>query len=210
MQVIKCGSIGIAYKKAVEYILRKGVIKQIHGVDVLQANECALEIRVDNYDDWSDLAPFGEMSNKTYVDEFLNPDKGDHPYTYGERICNFGVGYNQLNVVIEKLRKEKYTRQSVIVIWNPITDNVMEDCPCMQHIQFYFDDADNFTMKVLFRSNDWYGALMSNLSGMKQVFTIVADAIDVVPVRMVWESNCPHIYWYNIEECERKWGLVNR
>jgi thymidylate synthase len=205
MQVIKCSGIGSAYNKAVEYVLRKGVIKHIHGKDVLQANECALEIRVDNLDDWSELAPFGEMSNQTYIDEFLNPDKGGHPYTYGERICNYS-GYDQLTTVIEKLREERYTRQAIIAIWNPISDNSMKDCPCMQHIQFYFDDSDNFTMKVLFRSNDWYGALMSNLSGMKKVFKVVADALEVIPVKMVWEANCPHIYWYNIEECKKKWG----
>jgi thymidylate synthase (methanogen type) len=208
MRVIQCSSLSDAYYKGVKYILDRGVIKHIHDVDVLQANECALEIKVDNNNDWSELAPFGEQSNNEYVNNFLNPYKGDFTYTYGERICNYN-SYNQLDAAIKTLQTEKLSRQSVIVIWNPKTDNDMSDCPCLQHIQFYFGDKDNFTMKVLFRSNDWYGALLSNLNGLKSVFKLVGSKIDAEPKRLILDANCPHIYWHNVDECRKKWSIVD-
>ena len=205
MRVIQCSSIPNAYEKGIKYVLDNGKQKHVHNTDVKQANEVALEIKISNELLESKIAPFGFESNQSYIDDFLNPDKGEFTYTYGERICNF-EGTNQFDEVISKIKSDPDNRQSIIVIWNPKTDNQMKDCPCLQHIHFYLDADNKFTMKVLFRSNDFYGALYSNMVALYHVFKLIGEKTGLTPEKYIHEANCPHIYWYNIKECESKLG----
>ncbi|HPP76883.1 hypothetical protein, partial [Methanospirillum sp.] len=60
-----------------------------------------------------------------------------------------------------------------------------------------------FVIKVLFRSHDFYQALIYNLQGLKYTGTYVASMINEQPKRMILDSARPHIYWYNIDYCKQ-------
>lgn len=206
MHTIKCRSISDAYLKGIDYIIRTGIPRGIHGTTVLQADEVCLDININNDDDVSPHTPLKSNASVAYVAGFLNPDKGEQPYTYGERITNYR-GINQLDSCIYKLQADKYTRQAVCSLWNPLTDSYMDDPPCLQHIQFYYNNADEFTIKLLFRSHDFYQAMINNLQALKFVAKYVAGRLNDTPKRMILDSSRPHIYWYNVETCKR---LVDR
>lgn len=208
MRVIKCSSISNAYDKGVEYILKTGVIREVHGTKVLQSDECALEVNIDNPDIFNDKCPFGKNSSIEYVKEFLNPNRGDFSYTYGERLTNYHGQLNQLNNCVDKIKADKYTRQAVCNLWDPISDSKNNDPPCLQNVQFYFNTNDEFTTKVLFRSNDWYGAVLSNMQGLQFLSRFVAEQLNTVATKLILDANTPHIYHYSIEECEKKWGIT--
>ena len=202
MRTIRCKGIPAAYYKGVRYILDNGVMKFIHGTRVQQGEACALDITLsdDNTCNW---APLKMGASAEYMNNFLSPDKGDFTYTYGNRIRSY-FGRDQIDDVVKRITADKYTRQAIIQIWDASHDNDIEDCPCLQHIQFYFNDKDEFTMKVLFRSNDWYGALYQNMIGLNKLFKYISDKLNVKPVKYIHEANCPHIYWHQIEDARVK------
>lgn len=195
MRLIKCSSISDAYYKGVRYVLENGVIKHIHGTNVLQADEVCLDIRVDNNIDFNSISQIRERAIAEYVENFLSPSKGDFTYTYGERIHK----HDQLLKCVEKLQADINTRQAVIVIWDPTKDNEMEHAPCLQHIQFYLDSENELICKTLFRSQDFGDALLTNLNGIKHMYDIVCQNLGKRMYRIVLDSTCPHIYHYNVE-----------
>lgn len=88
---------------------------------------------------WYDLTDDGKTVNSAYG------------YTIFE-----GVGFDQLEYCIEKLKKNKYDRQAIIHLKTP-TDKPTKDVPCTSTLQFiYFDGKLN--LHTYMRSNDiWYG-----------------------------------------------------
>jgi len=60
-----------------------------------------------------------------------NPQDKRWSYTYHGRICHdFGV--NQLEKMVEKLKKQPFTRQAQFTTWMPVTDPSDFDPPCLQ------------------------------------------------------------------------------
>lgn len=195
MRLIKCSSISDAYYKGVRYVLENGVMKDIHGTSVLQADEVCLDIRVDNNLDYHNMYPMGKQAVQEYIDKFMSPERGEFTYTYGERMHQYG----QVEKCIQKLQSDLNTRQAVIAIWNPVKDNVEEFAPCLQHIQFYLDSENELICKILFRSQDFGSALLSNLNGIKELYKYVSSNLNKNISRIVLDSTCPHIYHYDVD-----------
>lgn len=210
MFTLRCTSIASAYEKGVDYIINNGVMKEIHGTKVWQADPCTLEINIHDDADWSDRAPLGKLSSETYCKEFLNPDKGDHPYTYGERLRAYPIGteiiINQISYIADTLIEEFSSRQAVATIWHPLRDTLSDSPPCLQYVQGFENTKGELEFVFLFRSNDWYQALMNNLQGLKITANTVAERIGVPCKKISLIAVCPHVYWYNLEEVCRKWG----
>lgn len=81
----------------------------------------------------------------------------------GDGIVNSNYGWlwnrnDQLNKVIDKLRKNPETRQAVLTLYDgKDIDSYKYDTPCTISISFYIHDG-SLNMSVLMRSNDlWYG-----------------------------------------------------
>lgn len=76
---------------------------------------------------------------------------------------NYGYQWsrnNQLEYVVEELKRDKYSRRAVISIYDGKEHSkYRKDTPCTLSIQFYFTpDSDKLHMTVVMRSNDlWYG-----------------------------------------------------
>lgn len=76
---------------------------------------------------------------------------------------NYGYQWsrnNQLEYVVNELKRDKYSRRAVISIYDgKENDKYKKDTPCTLTIQFHFTpDSDKLHMTVLMRSNDlWYG-----------------------------------------------------
>jgi len=218
MRVIKCSGIAQAYEKGVRYVLGCGAMKHIHGTDVLQADPCVLEIRIDNDNDHSNLAPLKQGASGVYRDEFLNPDKGDQPYTYGERLLAYSydvpniyggdeIKINQLDYIVQTLIDESTSRQAVAIIWNPLKDEEMKEPPCFQYTQAFENSEGDLELMFVFRSNAWDMALQNNLQGLKVFTNEIARRVNKPCYKINLLAVCPHIYWYNIDDIKSKLGL---
>jgi thymidylate synthase len=159
-----------------------------------------------------------------WVKNINDPNDTRWEYTYHGRLANYGVwkelidgeskqaGYfsiNQIDIVIDKLIKQPYTRQAQMITWMPNLDVECFDPPCLQSIWYRIIEDEEGTWwlncNVRFRSNDAWGASFMNMFGFIQFSkNIIAAGISEKTGRKVelgrlnWQADSYHIYGKDI------------
>lgn len=72
-----------------------------------------------------------------------------------------GGGTNQVDYVVNKLVNNPTSRRCVITLFEPRGHPLMDDPPCLNHIQFMLRNGE-LNMHALFRSNDMLSAWGAN------------------------------------------------
>jgi thymidylate synthase len=100
----------------------------------------------------------------------------------------------QLNKIIDKLKKDKYTRQAVISIYDgKEIDKYNYDTPCTLAIHFqYFNNKLNMT--VFMRSNDLVYGFCNDQYCFSNLLKLVSDALEMVPGEYYHFVSNLHIY----------------
>lgn len=138
--------------------------------------------------------------NLEFLEQFVPSIKNysDDGYTlsgaYGHRWRNHWQR-DQLEEIIEMLKKDPGTRRAVLTMWDPEVDlDVGKDLPCNTHI--YFRVVSNFLeMTVCNRSNDLvWGMLGSNIVTFAILQEYVASAIDRPCGSLHQFTNNLHVY----------------
>lgn len=123
--------------------------------------------------------------------QFANYQEGDGRFygAYGER-----VGF-QTESVVEKLRRDRDTRQAVITLWDPRLDNVpgFRDYPCTVALGFRVR-RDRLDLSVLMRSNDVWLGTAYDVFQFTQLQWTVARQLGVEPGRYTHTAWSLHIY----------------
>ena len=124
--------------------------------------------------------------------------RGNWQYTYHDRMVNYTEdGINQIQFVIDELRRNPSSRRAVILIRDK-TDIGSDDAACMQHIQFFIrrDDLgiDRLHCKVLFRSNDACKAFFMNAFALILLQKRIADELNVAMGTYTHRANSFHCY----------------
>lgn len=139
-------------------------------------------------------------------DHWIRPEEGKWTYTYHQRLAAFpveGVVVDQLGYMIDKLAKTPHTRRAQAITWNPKTDPVTDDPPCLQRIWCRLvggDGAYNLDMNTHWRSRDAYKASFMNMYALTDLQRTMAQSISermgqkVSPGRYVDISDSFHIY----------------
>jgi len=136
---------------------------------------------------------FRGSANKVYIDMLKDPERGDQPYTYGERLHRYlaaksigcfeddgtvsrsytEVRVNQLENAKERLREDIRTgiqsNRNCGVIWNPL-DIFLNSPACFQWYQVRKSDKNNVSLRVLFRSHAYDNANFANWGAILRVF----------------------------------------
>jgi len=144
-----------------------------------------------------------------YVDEVI---KGIHDnlvdkvgYTYHERLFTYrlpnGEVINQIQKVIEKLRKTSYTRRAQAITWQPWKDLETEHPPCLQRIWFRVIDG-KLVMHVHMRSNDALKAAYMNMYAFTELQKYVASKVGAEVGYYLHIADSYHVYekdwkWFN-------------
>jgi thymidylate synthase len=164
-----------------------------------------------------------------WVKNMNDPNDTRWEYTYHGRLAAHGVwnelingkpkkvGFhdvNQIEVVIDKLSKQPFTRQAQMITWMPNIDNTCFDPPCLQSLWYRILEDEEGTWwlncNVRFRSNDAWGASFMNMFGFinfsKDV--IAAGIVEktgkrVELGRMNWQADSYHIYGKDIESAKQ-------
>jgi thymidylate synthase len=140
-----------------------------------------------------------------YVDEVV---KGVHDYlvekfgyTYHERLFSYklpnNVVVNQIDRVIEKLRKASYTRRAQAITWQPWKDLETEHPPCLQRMWFRVVNG-KLVMHVHMRSNDALKAAYMNMYAFTELQKYIAESLGVEIGRYMHIADSYHVY-------ERDW-----
>jgi thymidylate synthase len=152
--------------------------------------------------------------------------KDDHrwEYTYHGRLQHYGIwkelldgrsqdvgGFriNQIQIVIDKLSRQPFTRQAQMITWMPNIDNDCYDPPCLQSLWYrILEDEEGvywLNCNIRFRSNDAWGASFMNMFGFIQfnreviAFGIAEKTGRTVKLgRLNWQADSYHIYGKDI------------
>ena len=164
-----------------------------------------------------------------WVKNINDPNDARWEYTYHGRLSAYGawrelvggtsqeVGFfriNQIDMVIEKLALQPYTRQAQMITWMPNVDVTCYDPPCLQSLWYRILEDDEGTWwlncNVRFRSNDAWGANFMNMFGFVQFNKeVIAAGVAkragkrVELGRMNWHADSYHIYGKDIDSAQR-------
>lgn len=146
-----------------------------------------------------------EMYSQQFIDQYasqiLSGDKKGFEYTYGERLNAYqatpaNITVNQIDKMIERLKKDKFSRRACSVTWNPYVDPDLDDCPCMQWVKLYIDRGLN--MQVLFRSHDLVKGYYANVLMLSNLLIHAAYKLNVPIGNLEIVSSQGH--YYNVDE----------
>ena len=115
---------------------------------------------------------------------------------YGWRWRSF-FGYDQLSIIVDRLKSEPNDRRSVLQMWDPIEDlnRNGNDVPCNTSIYFKIDSSERLQMTVLNRSNDIiWGAYGANAVHMSMLQEYIASAVNVPVGKYYQVSDNYHAY----------------
>jgi len=118
-------------------------------------------------------------------------------YTYHDRVVNFN-GFNQLEFVINELKRSKDSRRAVISIRDNAVDPFNNDPACLQHIQYFIRD-NKLHCKVMMRSNDAAEATFMNAFAFIMMQKKIADALDAEMGTYTHRANSFHCYEKNFD-----------
>ncbi|TXT56290.1 MAG: putative thymidylate synthase [Promethearchaeota archaeon] len=106
---------------------------------------------------------------------------------------------NQMNYIIDKLKKSPYSRRAQAITWRPLSDPYHDDPPCLQRI-FMRIKQGKLMMQTTWRSRDLFRAWEANVNGMVRIQKRVAEELNVEMGHYVDFSNSLHIYGNSIPE----------
>ena len=150
----------------------------------------------------------GERLEK-YCEEFISPERKGFVYTYGNRYRDWFGHNDQIKFAIERLNNCNETRRAISITWDPLTDSVNDEVPCMIFVDFKIRDGVLYTAAT-WRSHDIYGAWFANVVGLTYLAQYVADnvclkdmghnSLSVGPVTVYSVSG--HIYENDLESAK--------
>jgi thymidylate synthase len=205
MRIIRAPDLSRAHELVVKMILEKGRVLQTENDEAtLETEEVAM--RVEDPLTPPLVSPFSRFQEKflaQYARNLLEGSDAVFEYDYHGRLFNWGeklscegeeVHINQIEYISEKLRSSPTTRRAIAITWNPVIDEQLGDCPCLQLVQCLLRDG-KLQMKVVFRSNDMLTAAGANMYALVQLQRSIAEKIGVSCGAYTHISLVPHIYY---------------
>jgi thymidylate synthase (methanogen type) len=117
---------------------------------------------------------------------------------------------NQIEFIIQKLKKSPYSRRAQAITWRPLVDPYHIDPPCLQRIYMRIKEG-KLIMQTTWRSRDLFRAWEANVNGMIRIQKSVADKLEVEMGHYLDFSNSLHIYGVNIPEVKDLFiRMINR
>jgi len=205
MRIIRAPSLGRAHELVIKLILEKGsLVTTEDGEETIEYDTTALVV-----DDpftpplASGCSRFRERFLQQYAEDLLNGSDSVFEYDYHTRLFNWGerlvsggddVHVNQVQYIIEKLRSSEMSRRALAITWNPVIDEALDDCPCLQLVHCTARDG-KLDMKVVFRSNDMLTAAGANMYALAHLQKYIAEQTGYQIGRYTHISLVPHIYY---------------
>lgn len=142
--------------------------------------------------EWKDYFQFSKEDFQEYLKQIMTAEVEEGvEYTYGSRLRDH-KGINQVDKIIETLRKASYSRRAMGVTWNVEEDVDNSHSPCLILIQPLVQEKVHMTAFI--RSNDMFGAWPRNALALRKVQKEIADALDIPMGNLNIISNSAHIY----------------
>jgi len=196
MKLIKSPTLARAHELAVKYVMDHGTI--VHTEDeelTLETDEICIEVRTPMEEPMlSPKSKFKIQFVKEYADHLLHGNTSEFEYDYHERLFEWFGMTDQIQYIINTLKDNVTSRRAIAVTWEPTTDQIVPDVPCLQLVQCVWRRG-KLHMKVVFRSNDVLSAMGSNMYALVMLQKYIADALEIPVGFYTHIALIPHIYY---------------
>ena len=130
-------------------------------------------------------------------------------YTYHDRLTNY-YGFNQIQFIIDELKRNNDTRRAVAVIRDNKIDPFNPNPACLQIMQFMIR-GEKLHCKVLMRSNDAIKATFMNAFAFIMLQRSIAERLGVPVGSYTHRANSFHCYEKDFELLRQYIdGIVNK
>lgn len=224
-----------AFIKALRNVLSDGVIVEVRGnrtreltnqcINVYGPHKRVVMTPHRNPNIFAQVAEtiwvLGGYNDMEYLSHYLHratdfsDDSGIWRGAYGPRLRNYGgvdsngyvcnIGVDQIKAVTHILDKDPYSRQAVIMIYDPTIDTGVssKDIPCNQWLQFMIRDG-KLIMGVVVRSNDvMWGFSGINMFEWSVLHEMIANWLNVEVGKATYYVGSMHVY-------ERHWKRARK
>jgi hypothetical protein len=122
----------------------------------------------------------------------------------------YRFGYDQLELIAHRLRKDPTNRRQVLTMWDPevrhgdLQNQSSKDLPCNTHIYFVIDHSGKLDMTVCNRSNDIvWGCMGANAVHMSYLMEYMAAKIQCQIGKYFQFTNNLHGYIETLENVQQ-------
>lgn len=205
MRIIRAPSIGRAHELVIKMILEKGWVLQTEDNEAtIEFEEITLQVDTPLSEPVvSQNSRFQQRFVEQYARDLLHGSHASFEYDYHGRLFDWGerlfadgqpVHIDQIAYIVEKIKSSPSSRRAIAITWNPVIDQSLDNCPCLQLVQCVLRDQ-KLNMRVIFRSNDMLTAAGANMYALVQLQKSIADALCVTCGSYTHISLIPHIYY---------------
>ncbi len=205
MRIIRAPTLARAHELVVKMVLEKGQVLDTEDDEAtVEFEETCITVANPFAEPMvSPASRFQLRFMEHYARDLINGSGADFEYDYHGRLFDWGerlstgedmVHIDQIAYIIRKLRDAPVSRRAVAVTWNPVIDEDLDDCPCLQLVQCLLRDGE-LRMTVVFRSNDMLTAAGANMFALAHLQKHIADHLGVRCGTYTHISLVPHIYY---------------
>jgi thymidylate synthase len=163
--------------------------------------------------EWGRPKDFDEYSDDVILGKKDHLIGEAYDYTYHDRIFQYkpsgtNLGINQVEYLVEKLKKTPYSNRAQAVTWMAWKDEHPDiGPPCLQIIWSKVIDR-RLEMHTYWRSRDAYAAAPMNMWALTNLQKIIADKLGVEAGQYVDTSESFHVYEENFQRVQNVVNLA--
>jgi len=140
----------------------------------------------------------------TIWDEWADKD-GNLGRIYGAQWCDWrtpdGRAINQIDRVIEQIKKNPDSRRLIVTAWNPGELDQMALPPCHALFQFYVQDGE-LSCQLYQRSADLFLGVPFNIASYSLLTMMVAQVCGLKPGEFIHTFGDLHLYSNHVEQAK--------
>jgi thymidylate synthase len=139
----------------------------------------------------------------TIWDGWADPETGELGPVYGKQWRSWaapdGRVIDQMSELVDRLRRDPYSRRQIVSAWNPaeIEDMALPPCHCL--FQFHVADG-RLSCQLYQRSADIFLGVPFNIASYALLTAMVAQVVDLAPGEFVHTLGDAHLYSNHFEQ----------
>ena len=140
------------------------------------------------------------QENNVHIWDEWADENGDLGPVYGKQWRNF-LGVDQIQNVINQIRKSPDSRRMVVSAWNPaeVDDMALPPCHCL--FQFYVADG-KLSLQLYQRSADTFLGVPFNIASYALLLLMMAQVCDMKPGEFIHTTGDTHLYLNHLEQAD--------
>jgi thymidylate synthase (methanogen type) len=206
MKEIKTNTIGEAWISSCKYIFEKGESMKDDDKKLKEVLFLQLTIKKPSQKD-EIIEKYGDKAGIAWMDSNFTEQKNvpelKNALSYGTRLFNY-KGKNQVEWVIEKLKKKPETKAATISMIMQDDENYI---PCVSLLDFKIRD-NKLMLTAMCRAIDFGKKVYANLLSLNKIQEMVAKEIGVKVGDLVMYNVSAHIYEEDYDKIKKTLGVM--